>query len=654
MTYIIEGTAENAKGPAIWWATEKLSDDERRRGMIAVAKLISGGPDEQLRLDRNLLHARMFESSPLANLYRFGGSFTHSSSYNSFSFSDVSTWNVARSAIQTAAAQVSRNKIRIKPTTTNGDYKQKRANRKLTNFTDGLTSDIRLYEFTQQSFIDCGVMDAGGLQLYEDDDDRVRLQRVLSSECFVDPAETLLGSTPRTLYRHRYMSKDSALNRWGKRSPEVRGAILQAKTVDPLSLGDSGGNMIEVWEAWHLPAKRGGDDGLHILGIDNPGGFLFKESWTKSYFPILWLLWEKAMAGYWGRSLMEQALPSQVEINRMLSRAEKAQRLMCSPKLALQRGSKIIKTQLSNEVGGIIEYTTTPPQPMVWPALAPEFYKQLDAYIQKIYDLAGVNRNASAGQKESDLESGEALRASLDIQQARMALIEDRWERYHVDVMEVAVDMARDIAKRKDGYEVRSFDRNGRGMSVADWSEIKQAEDSFALTFWPSGILPITPAGRIDTVKDLINSGLWSVERGNAALDELDPESEMGLVRAAEQNIERQMEGMLYDGEQSWPDESTDIKQAVKLGAQYLNMGEVEKCPGKNIDLVRRYMDALTDLQASLAATNTTPPAPGGGPAGPTAAAPPAAAPAPGGPPEAPPGGPPVAPPMPAPMAAAA
>lgn len=626
---------EADKGPSLWWVGKDgdtpLSDDDRRRGMVKVAKLISGSPDEQLRLDRNLLHARMFESSPLANLYRFGGSFTHSSGYNAFSFSDVSTWNVARSAIQTAAAQISRNKIRIRPTTTDGDYKQKRANKKLLNFTDGLTSDIRLYEYTQQGFIDSGVMDAGGLQLYENDDDRVALQRVLSSECFVDPSETLLGDKPRTLYRRRYISKDSALIRWGKKAPEVRAAIAAANVMDPIGLGDAGGRMIEVWEAWHLPSRKGAKDGMHLIGIDQPDGNLFKEEWGKPYFPIQWLLWEKALSGYWGRSLMEQALPSQIEINRILSRIEKAQRLMCAPKVGIARGSKIIKTQLSNEIGGVLEFTGQAPTPLVWPALAKEVYSQLDAYIQKIYDLAGVNRNSSAGQKEQDLESGEALRASLDIQQARMALPEDRWERWHVDIMEVAVDMASDIAKRKSGYEVRSTDN--RGMTVADWSEVKAAEDSFALTFWPSGILPITPAGRIDTVKDLINAGIWTVERGNAALDELDPESEMTLQRAAELNITRQLEGMLYDGEQEWPDESTDIKQAVKLGAEYLNLGQVEKCPTKNIDLVRRYMDALTDLQASLAAQAGPPPGPAGQPPGaPPAAAgpPPGGAPAPG------------------------
>lgn len=645
MTYLVTSTErdEQDKGPTFWWALDAGDDDERRRGMIKVAKLISNGPDEQLRLDRNLLHARMFESSPLANLYRFGGSFTHSSSYSSFSFSDVSTWNVARSAIQTAAAQVSRNKIRIRPTTTNGDYKQKRANKKLLNFTDGLTSDIRLYEFTQQGFIDAGVMDAGGLQLYEDDDDRVRLQRVLSSECFVDPAETLLGNTPRTLYRKRYIAKDSAHNRWDRRGQLVKAAITLAKTMDPLGLGEAGGSMIEVWEAWHLPSKKGGKDGLHIIAIDQPDGLLFVEPWTKSYFPIQWLLWEKAMAGYWGRSLMEQALPSQVEVNRILSRIEKAQRLMCSPRVGVQRGSKIVKSALSNEIAGVLEYTGQAPTPLVWPALAVEVYKQLDAYIQKIYDLAGVNRNASAGQKEADLESGEALRASLDIQQARMALIEDRWERWHVDIMEVAVDMARDIAKRKESYEVRSIEKNGRGMNVADWNETKAAEDALVLTFFPSGILPITPAGRIDTIKDLINAGLWSVERGNAALDELDPESEMTLTRAAEANISRQIEGMIYDGEQSWPDESTDIRQAIELGAKYLNLAEIEKCPAKNIDLLRRYMDALTDLQASMAG----PQAP---PQGQAQGAPPATGAA---PPGAPVPGPAVAP-VAAPMAAAA
>lgn len=612
-------------------------DEERRRGLIGTALLLSGGPEESLRLDRNLLHARVFESSPLANLYRFGGSFTRSSSFNAFSFADVSTWNVARSAIQTAASQVSRNRVRVRPVTTDGDYRQKRSNKKLLNFTDGLSADIRLYEYTQQQFIDGSVMDAGGIQILENEDNRVQLQRCLSSECCVDPAETILGDKPRTMYRRRYMPKDAAMRRFGKRGELVKAAIHLAHVSDPIGIGDQGGEMIEVWEAWHLPSKKGAGDGMHLIGINEPNGLLVKEIWEKSYFPIVWFMWEKAMAGFWGRSLMEQALPAQVEINRILARIEKAQRLMCAPKVGLARGSKIIKTQLSNQIGGVIEYTTTAPVPIVWPALAKEVYSQLDAHIQKIYDLAGVNRNAASGQKEADLESGEALRTSLDIQQARMALVEDRWERDHVDIMEIAVDMARDIAKRKESYEVRTVVGQARGMTVADWNEIKAAEDSYVLTFWPSSILPITPSGRIDTIKDLVNAGLWTTARGAAALDDLDPQAEENEQRAAEQCIKREMEGMLYDGEPAFPDESTDIQQAIALGAQYLNMGKNEKCPPKNLDLVRRYLDALTDLQKVLAAADG--PSPGAAqpsPSQPAAPQAPTAAPAAGAPPAAP------------------
>jgi len=105
----------------------------------------------------------------------------------------------------------------------------------------------------------------------------------------------------------------------------------------------------------------------------------FKEQWTKPYFTTLWFLWEKAMAGFWGRSLMEQALPSQVEINRILARIEKAQRLMCAPKVGVARGSKIVKTQLSNENRRHPRVHAVAAVAIVWPALAPEVYKQLDA-----------------------------------------------------------------------------------------------------------------------------------------------------------------------------------------------------------------------------------------------------------------------------------
>jgi len=299
----------------------------------------------------------------------------------------------------------------------------------------------------------------------------------------------------------------------------------------------------------------------------------------EAYFTTLWFLWEKAMAGFWGRSLMEQALPSQVEINRILARIEKAQRLMCAPKVGVARARRSSRRSSPTRSAASSSSRSRRLSRSCGPRWRPRSTRQLDAYIQKIYDLRRRQPNASAGQKEADLESGEALRASLDIQQARMALIEDRWERFHVE---------RHGGRDRHGPRRRQAQGGLRGPVVRaerPWDERRRlerdegAEDSFALTFWPSGILPITPAGRIDTVKDPHQLGDLVRAARRRGPRRARPVVRDGPRARREANIERQMEGMLYDGEQAWPDESTDIQQAIGLSAKYVNSARARSAP---------------------------------------------------------------------------
>jgi hypothetical protein len=572
----------------LWYGPEHQGD--RGQAMVAAGKALAAEPENQYRNDTSLTYARMYEGRPITSLYQFAGGALRSGAMD---LGDLATWNVLRAVCGSASAQVCRSRPRPRFLTNNGNQKQKTKAKKLQAFADGLFVDANVYEITQQAFTDATVFPNGWVQVYVDHD-RVKLQRCLDGEIFI---EWNPYGAPRTIYRRRYMDRYQLLADFGddeKKADAIRNAhgadLLGTRQESPL---------IEVWESWRLPSRPNGDDGFHVIALDHAaGGTLLCDPWTKSYWPLINISWELPLAGSHGTSVASIVYPIQYQINAMLLHIEKAQRVACRPRMWVRNGSKA--KRLTNEMGEIIE-SAEEPRMLVFGALSPEIYQQLERHIARAYELSGVSREISQGVKPTGTNSAVAIRESLDVAQARFALVQQRWENMHVRIAKVMIDMARDLYKDSKKYQVSA--PGTQLLESIDWSDIDLTEDEYFITVQPASLLPTTPAGRIDTAQDLVKSGVWSADRAQAALDELDPESEMSLERAAEKNIERQIELML-DGQAQQPDKFTDFGKAIKLCSLHINQAEIDGVSDKSIDLVRRYADACFDLQKAAQAAS--------------------------------------------------
>lgn len=631
--------------PTAWWPSETNGEGEaaaidRGQEMVKAAKQLEANPDESTRQDLNVLYVRQFESSPLTSLYQFGGSyFTGGSvSYTTFNLEDISTWNVSRSVIMTLAAMIGRNKPRGRFVTTNGRFGQRRRAKKASQFVAGWAKEVDLYALTFETLVDALVTDGGYVQLYEEGG-RVKIQRVLANEITFDQFDGMYGA-PRTMYRRRPIAKDVLLAKFGKKSAAARSAIESAETISAQGSEDAQ-SFVWVREAWHLPATDKSGDGYHLIAVEGEGGTLFEEEWTKPYFPILGLHYEKARTGPYGRSLMGQLSPLQTSLNRLLMRIDKAQRLLMGGKIAIKRGSRIIKSQLSNQIAGILEYTDTPPQPLEWKIMQPEIYSWVETVVQKFYDLPGISRNASQGVKEPGLNSGAAIRESIDLQATRVQTFAQSWEQFHVRIFEIVTDMVADIVA--DGVEeeveskVRKRVRKGRGyayrvytkkttkkkcgsykvvapgnrlLEPIDWAELEIDRAEYTVECYPVSNLPMTPQGRLDFVSEMLTSGLWDIERAKTAMDDLDVQEADDVQTAIQRLIDKQMEGMIYDGVPSHPDEFMPYQQLLKNAALYLALGVVDGAPKKHLALLRRYVDEAKAIQKQMAANAPPPPAP--------------------------------------------
>ncbi len=580
------------------------TDEERGLQLVKIVKLLENSGDEAWRRDVNLLSARMYEATKLNSLYYFSGKASTGTNML-YGTNDRATWNVLRSVVQTVSSQIGRNRPRARFLTTDGNGKQKKRAKKLTTFTDGLFNETDLYTVTNQCLIDSMVFDVGCIQIYPNAD-RVAVQRVLPCEVFVDPTESLYGK-PHTLYRRRFIDRDVANHLFGD-TPEKMMAIEMAQSIDPVAEGTGTSNQIEIWEAWRIPSTGDSKDGRHCITIDCQQGILLvDEEWNKQYFPILFLRWEDCLSGFWGRSLAEQLVPIQTEINRLLKRIEQSQKLASVPRVGIQRGSKINQAQINNQVFSIIEYTTTPPVALNWNALPGEVYEQLERHVQKAYDLAGISRQVAAGQKPAGVVSGVAIRESLDVQQVRLAVFEQRWEQFHVAIAEIMVDQARDLYVENKSYEVSA--PGTKLLESIDWKDVNMDEDEYIIQVYPASLLPTTPAGRLETVTQMVQQGLWTSEDAKKALNDLDVDSMVSFEDAAELNLTRVLDDIIYDGDYHSPEEYWNLDLATIMTAQYLNAAEYEKIDKDNINLLHKFMDEIQALQTRMK-NKANPPAP--------------------------------------------
>lgn len=581
----------------VWWG-DLATGEERGQKMVDVARQIESSPAEMLRQDLNLLYASLFEGKGITNLYQYGGRAALNSVGNGI-IAGESTWNQVRSVVLTVASQVSRAKPRARFVTTNGNWRQQERAKKLTQLTGGLFTLDKVYPKTQWAFVQAGAFDVVGVEVIKGRT-RPEVNVVYGTEILIDANDGIYG-TPQNLYRRRFISRGVVMRTWGD-TPEKKAAIRAAQAEDPTLQGGRA-DMLRVYFGSHLASERGKEDGRRTVAIAGEGGTLADDVWKYDYHSIRLFCWDQAIAGPYGCSAAETLLPNQIAINVLLDRIAKAQHLACVPRVGIQRGSKILKSEITNAIGSVIQFGSMPP---VWwspTALSPEVYQHLERHWAKGFESYGVSPSLASGQKSAGTVSGEAIRESLDVQTARFAVLSQRWEQLHLDIARAMVDICRELYA--DDPDKRIAAPGTELLDSIRWKDVDLEEDAYVIEGYPTSLLPTTPQGRIDRVKELVAEGIWSPKRGEAALDDLDVEANMSANRAAEKEAQKMCEDMLQDGKYRTPDPAMDLATCLRVGSQYRSSAELGNVEEKNLDQLYKWLDDVAALQAQI-----KPPAP--------------------------------------------
>jgi hypothetical protein len=579
--------------------------EERAAAMFREALVIEQQQKNIEDTDLDTAMVRMFEQRPthqLAAYTQSGGGIAEL--FGTARAVQISEWNILRAVLLTAWAMLSRSKVRGRFITSRGKSTQKKRAEDATRWLDGWTDEAQVHRIAGRCLMDAETCRYGVAQLYEDDS-KVKLQRCLPHEVMFDQVGGMLGEA-RVIHRKRPMSKAS-LMKFAK-TDAAKAAVRNANTIDLLDGDGSTSDMVLVRESYALPTKKGAGDGWHCIAIDGQDGGLVAEEWKKPWWPFILFRWDEAFMGMAGISLASQLESIQTELNYMAWVERKTFRLLAGPWIAIQRGSKIVKSQLTNQIGAVLEYTTTPPVVLVKQMLPPEFYMERDKRVDKMYEIAGIAKYVSEGQTAPNADSGVAKREAMDAQGIRLQSYAQRaWEAPIVEIYTKAVEMAADITKERGSYEVRS--PGTKDLEVVDFKGTVTDLKNHAVTIYPTGFLPLTPAARLDFILQMLNAKLWDVDRCRQALSDLDVDYEQTMENQIQRLAVTTFEEMLFEGKPHRPTELdvANYTLIIKTASVYLALARNEKVGDENMSLATRYLDELDALEKEA---NPAPPPP--------------------------------------------
>jgi hypothetical protein len=516
---------------------------------------------------------------------------------------DRPTFNLIAACTDTLVARHTQNRPAPKFLTDNGDYKQRHLAERLNNFILGEFYQVDAYEKAAQMLKDCCVTGTGALKVYEGDDNKVAVDRVLISDLYVDGNDAIHGE-PTQLYQLKLVEREKLLA-WHPKKEKI---IENADAAYPDNTPDTGrttADQVMVVEAWKLPSTPGAGDGRHVIACVN--GLIVDEPWVKDDFPFVFMRYSNPFLGFFGQGLATRLFGTQLTLNRILYTIARAITLVGVPRVFQEQNSKVVSAHNNNEIGVIVKYSGVKPSYEVAPCNAPELYAERDRLIEYGFRQEGISQMQASGQKPVGLNSGEAQRVYDDIATDRQAEIARKYDNVFIELAYKITDVAMDIAKREGKYQ--TVYPNKDGTKEIDLPAMKFLKDPFVIQCFNESSLPRDPAGRAQAIVERVQAGMITIKEGRRLLGNLDSDQIDKLSNASEERIFKILDDIVEDGKYTPPDQFIDFQLAEQLVVQYYNLYVAAKLEESKAQMLRDFFTHIQVLkQAAM------PPMPQGAP----------------------------------------
>jgi hypothetical protein len=582
-----------------WWT---FDDDKKvAEGLCSTAAYLK--TNQTWRMRQLAVDVRMYAG---LSVYTYAGSNVSKMDQTKTLPEDRPTFNLISSCTDTIVSRLQQSRPAPKFLTDNGDYKQRHLAERLNNFILGEFYQVKAYEKATHILRDCCVMGTGALKVYEGDNNKVAVDRVMVTDLLVDMNDAINGE-PQQLYQLKLMNRAKLM----AQNPKEKKIIENAENAYPDNSPDNGrttADQIMVVEGWKLPSIEGAKDGRHTLACVN--GLIFDEPWEKDSFPFVFMRYSNPFLGFFGQGIATRLFGTQMTLNRILYTIARAITLVGVPRVFQEQNSKVVSAHNNNEIGVIVKYSGVKPSYEVAPCNAPELYAERDKLIQYAFQQEGISMMQASSEKPAGLDSGEAQRVYDDIASDRMAETAKKYDQVFIDLAYKITDCAMDIAKRDGKYQ--TIYPNKDGTKEIDLPAMKFLKDPFVIQCFNESSLPKDPAGRAQAIVERVQSGMLTVKEGSRLLGNLDSDQVAKLDNASEERIYKYLDEIVEDGKYTPPDAFMDLQLALQRVVQYYNLYVAAKLEEKRAQMLR---DFFTQVNALIQAATPPPmPVPGAAP----------------------------------------
>lgn len=517
-------------------------------------------------------------------------------------------YNISRRASKTVHAKITKHKPLPMVVGNHADYGQQKMARKLTELIEGgfeMASTFQRGAFAALFAIAIG---SGFIQVHHlPGDELPRFTVLLPWEIHVDAADARQGE-PKQIVLTRWRDRTELKLEYPEHDAEIDSCSSSSGTIDDNPDYADEADMVLVTEAYRLPVGKGKTrvSGRRSVAIEN--AMLADGPWDKDHFGgIVPIQYSRPLLGYFGEGVIAEVAGYQYEINYVVETLRMAHRVAGTGIWQVPDNCDVPDTHFENGVGLIMRHRPNFVPNYVNPAPAnPQSYQYLEQMTRDSLQYgAGLSTLSTTGQKQPGVTAAKAIQTIQDVEDDGLAVFEDAYEQFYVELADRFLEECRDIAN-DNGGELRVMAPKNRRRAAAwiEWKDVTSTDwDSIAVETWPTSILGRTPAARLQQVNDLMNAGILDREQYQSLLGAPDVDAESDLMLAmrevADDQIQEVLDVDVKASDAEWnaayerarPEPYQDLVYSMHRAQQWVCLGKIRRYPERTIQQLRTYIE---------------------------------------------------------------
>lgn len=537
--------------------------------------------------------------------------------------------NELQNTIETLWAQVFKNKILPAVSTRSADWDEWDRARNLSRWIIGTFERGKLYEkAVPQAGIYSLVHGTGPIRVDWKEcgpkEAEITYCAANPRHCFVDRIEARRGC-PRSFHFRDFVDRWVLYDMYGANDKSFHGSaqyrrmkIENAHSNETSEHGGSAeaiGDMLTVWESWHLPSGYNSKDGAHCIWIR--GCTLLFETFGWDDFPFTHIRFGTRMEGYWGESAVRRLAPTQKLLDKLNVKIDQSQEVIGVNRMILGRNGNGVHLEHLDDVPGGILVCEDANQIGKWEATAAptDVYADRDNAPRKMRSLLGLSDFEVQQQIPAAMRdvSGAMLERWVDQGQARHAMFHAEYENAIIDLVMKTLQLAEDLDKA--GYKlVASAPPENGGMKdeleELDYSACRIDIKRMKVSVQPMSQLPQTFAGKVEAIEKMKRANIpLDPKTALRMLEVPDVQSITDQLVSDEEIIFKNLCHMTRTGEYVQPLPFDNLDLIIQMTTRYINRYRIRKDADYNvIGLLAQYIDdALVLKNGGLDETSIPP-----------------------------------------------